>query len=119
MPSRAEGLFNLGQSVWLDFIRRGHMETGEFDRLVRDAGVVGVTSNPSIFQQAIGGSDDYDACIEKRMREGLSGDALLEAIVIEDIQMACDRLLDTFNSTGGRYGRVSIEVNPNLAHDTE
>jgi transaldolase len=119
MPSRAEGLFNLGQSVWLDFIRRGHMETGEFDRLVRDAGVVGVTSNPSIFQQAIGGSDDYDACIEKRMREGLSGDALLEAIVIEDIQMACDRLLDTFKRTGGRDGRVSIEVNPHLAHDTE
>jgi len=53
MPSRAERLYELGQSIWLDFIRRGHLVSGEFDRLVRESGVVGVTSNPTIFQQAI------------------------------------------------------------------
>jgi len=119
MASRAERLFELGQSVWLDFIRRGHLESGEFDRLVRESGIVGVTSNPTIFQKAIGGSADYDAGLERHMREGLEGPALLEAVIIEDIQDACDRLAPVFERTGGRDGRVSIEVNPHLAHDTE
>lgn len=119
MPSRAQRLFELGQSVWLDFIRRGHMASGEFDRLMREAGVVGVTSNPTIFQKAIGGSRDYDAGLEQRVREGLEGLPLLEALVIEDIRDACDRLAPVFERTGGRDGRVSIEVNPHLAHDAE
>jgi len=119
MPSRAERLFDLGQSVWLDFIRRGHMASGEFDRLVREAGVVGVTSNPTIFQKAIGSSRDYDAGLDRLMRDGLEGLPLLEALVIEDIRDACDRLAVVFEGTGGRDGRVSIEVNPHLAHDTE
>jgi transaldolase/glucose-6-phosphate isomerase len=119
MPGRAQRLFDLGQSVWLDFIRRGHMASGEFDRLVQNAGVVGVTSNPTIFQKAIGGSRDYDAGLERLMREGLEGRALLEALVIEDIQDACDRLAGVFERTRGRDGRVSIEVDPHLAHDTE
>ena len=58
MPSRAQQLLELGQSIWLDFIRRGHLLSGEFDRDVRESGVVGVTSNPTIFQQAIAGSGD-------------------------------------------------------------
>jgi transaldolase len=119
MPSRAERLNELGQSVWLDFIRRGHMASGEFDRLIENAGVVGVTSNPTIFQKAIGDSGDYDAAIEHGMREGLEGEALLETLMVEDIRSACDRLAATFRQSGGRDGRVSIEVNPHLAHDTE
>ncbi len=119
MPSRAQQLFDLGQSVWLDFIRRGHMASGEFDALIREAGVIGVTSNPTIFQHAIGQSDDYDTGIEKHMRDGLDGPALLDALVFEDIRSACDRLLPAFERTAGRDGRVSIEVNPHLARDTE
>jgi len=118
MSSRAGQLLDLGQSVWLDFIRRRDLADGGFARLVREAGVVGVTSNPTIFQQAIAGSDDYDASLQKHAAAGLFGPALFEALAIEDIQQACDQLAEVAARTGGRDGRVSIEVNPRLAHDT-
>jgi len=118
MSSRAEKLLSLGQSVWLDFIRRRDLNDGTFDRLVRESGVVGVTSNPTIFQQAIGGSDDYDASLQKHAAAGLTGPALFEALAIEDIQLACDKLRPAAARTAGRDGRVSIEVSPRLAHDT-
>ena len=118
MSSRAERLLELGQSVWLDFIRRGHLVSGEFDRLVREAGVVGVTSNPTIFQLAIADSPDYDEALGARIAEGLQGPALFEALAVEDIQMACDRLRTVWERSGGRDGRVSIEVSPKLAGDT-
>ena len=76
MNTRVDQLRALGQSVWLDFIRRSHLLSGEFDRLVREQGVVGVTSNPTIFQQAIAGGDDYDASIRMGVSSGLSGPAL-------------------------------------------
>src|SRR5207247_1312840 len=118
MSSRAEQIWALGQSVWLDFIRRGHLVSGEFDRLVRDQGVVGVTSNPTIFQLAIAESDDYDEALSDRVGRGLQGPALFESLAVEDIQMACDRLAEVARRTGGRDGRVSIEVSPRLARDT-
>ncbi|NOT33412.1 MAG: transaldolase [Candidatus Eisenbacteria bacterium] len=118
MKSRAEQLLALGQSVWLDFIRRGHLHSGEFDRLVRDNGVVGVTSNPTIFQQAIADSHDYDAALQSGIAAGLDDLALYERLAIEDIQLACDRLLPLYRSTAGRDGRVSLEVSPRLSHDT-
>ncbi len=118
MSSRAQQLLQLGQSVWLDFIRRGHLVSGQFDRLVREEGVVGVTSNPTIFQLAISESSDYDAALQTRIAQGLEGPALFESLAVEDIQMACDRLRPVFERTGGRDGRVSIEVSPRLAHDT-
>ncbi|MBI1799670.1 MAG: transaldolase [Candidatus Eisenbacteria bacterium] len=118
MSSRAEQLHTLGQSVWLDFIRRGHLASGEFERLVREQGVVGVTSNPTIFQQAIGGSGDYDEALARRSGDGLSGPALFEALAVEDIQRACDILRPVYERTRGLDGRVSIEVNPRLARDT-
>lgn len=119
MSSRADELNALGQSVWLDFIRRGHMVSGEFDDLVAHQGIVGVTSNPTIFQHAISKSDDYDGFIEKRVADGMTGAPLFEQLIIEDIQMACDRLGPTFSATDGKDGRVSIEVNPHLARDTQ
>jgi len=119
MSSRAERLLELGQSVWLDFIRRGHLVSGEFDRLVRDSGVVGVTSNPTIFQQAIAQSHDYDEALTARIAKGLEGPALFESLAVEDIQMACDRLREVWERTERRDGRVSIEVNPPVAHDTQ
>jgi transaldolase len=117
MSTRAQQLLTLGQSVWLDFIRRGHLVSGEFDALVRDAGVVGVTSNPTIFQQAISKSGDYDAAIAAGIAAGLEGEALFESLAIEDIRMACDRLKPRFDASQGLDGRVSIEVSPRLAND--
>lgn len=119
MASRAEQLLALGQSVWLDFIRRGHLVSGEFDKLVREAGVVGVTSNPTIFQQAIAKSSDYDAALQSRIGSGLEGPALFEALAVEDVQMACDRLRSVYEKSDGLDGRVSIEVSPRLADDTQ
>ena len=118
MPSRVEQLRSLGQSVWIDFIRRGSFSSGEFDDWVHQ-GVVGVTSNPTIFHLAITESHDYDAALEKGVAKGLSAEALFDALAIEDIQMACDRLLSIHERTDGLDGRVSIEVNPRYANDTE
>ncbi len=118
MTSRAQQLLTLGQSVWLDFIRRNLLTSGEFERLVREQGVVGVTSNPTIFQLAIAESDDYDAAIEGGIARGLEGPALFESLAVEDIQMACDLLRPVFERSKGLDGRVSIEVSPRLAHDT-
>ena len=119
MTSRAEQLRFVGQSVWLDFIRRGHLVSGEFEQLVRDHGVVGVTSNPTIFEQAIAKSADYDVALERGVAAGLDPAGLFDALTIEDIQMACDRLSGVFRDTHGLDGRVSIEVSPRLAADTQ
>ncbi|OGF13077.1 MAG: transaldolase [Candidatus Eisenbacteria bacterium RBG_16_71_46] len=118
MASRTEQLLQLGQSVWMDFIRRGHLASGEFDRLVKEHGIVGVTSNPTIFREAIAESDDYDSGIERLVGRGLAGGALFDALAVEDIQSACDRLLPIFERSKGMDGRVSIEVNPHLAGDS-
>ncbi len=118
MNSRADQLRALGQSVWLDFIRRGHLHSGEFDQMVRDQGVVGVTSNPTIFQLAIAESQDYDESLTQLVREGLSTAEIFDRLVIEDIRMACDRLRPVFEQSVGLDGRVSIEVSPQLAADT-
>jgi len=119
MPTRAQQLFELGQSVWLDFIRRGHLTSGDFARLVHQDGIVGVTSNPTIFQLAITESRDYDAAIQERLDRGLDGPALFESLAVEDIQRACDLLRAVYDATEGRDGRVSIEVSPRLAHDSD
>ncbi len=118
MPSRAQQLLTLGQSVWLDFIRRGPLVSGEFARQVREDGVVGVTSNPTIFQQAIAKSTDYDAALAERIAKGLKGEALFESLAIEDIQMACDQMRAVYDASNGMDGRVSIEVSPRLANDS-
>ena len=118
MTSRAERLQSLGQSVWLDFIRRDHLLSGEFDRLMREEGVVGVTSNPTIFQLAIAESEDYGRALAQHAGRGLAGPALFEALAVEDIQLACDRLRAVAERTRGLDGRVSIEVSPRLAHDS-
>ena len=121
MPSRAQQLRNLGQSVWLDYIHRRELHSGVFASQVRDQGVVGVTSNPTIFQQAIGQGTDYDEGIARRLT-GPGGPpevpALFEALAIEDVQGACDLLRPVFEQSGGLDGRVSIEVSPGRAHDT-
>jgi len=118
MASRAQQLQSIGQSVWLDFIRRGHLASGQFDELVRDQGVVGVTSNPTIFQQAITESDDYDDALGALVAERLDPAQIFDRLSAQDIQDACGRLRPVWERTNGLDGRVSIEVQPGLAHDT-
>jgi transaldolase len=108
-----------GQAVWLDYIRRDILTDGSLQRMVSDDGVSGVTSNPAIFQKAIGESDLYDDALRSLMQEDPSASILelYEAIAVEDIQMATDILAPVFETSGGRDGFVSLEVSPHLAHD--
>ncbi len=116
--TKMEAVAELGQSVWLDFIRRSYIRSGDLQALI-DQGLRGVTSNPSIFKQAIAGSTDYDSALHELVDLGKSVDEIYESLVIEDIQMACDALRGVYDSTGGLDGYVSLEVRPNLAHDTQ
>jgi transaldolase len=106
-----------GQSPWLDNIRRGMLTNGEMQRYI-DAGIVGVTANPTIFEKAIGGSNDYDEAIDAMVREGKTVDEIYEGVAIKDIQDACDLFRATYERTGHCDGRVSLEVLPELANDT-
>jgi transaldolase len=108
-----------GQSVWLDYIRRGMLENGELERMIRERALRGVTSNPTIFEQAIGGSDDYDDALERLAAEGLSAGEVFERIAVEDIQRAADLFRGVYDASRGTDGFVSLEVSPELAHDTE
>ena len=120
MDSRLSALAHQGQSVWLDYIDRKMIEDGSLANLI-DLGVTGVTTNPTIFHKAIAGGDRYDDSIRRWMREYPDGDiqALLERLMIEDVDAAADLLHATFESTGGEDGYVSLEVSPMLARDTE
>jgi transaldolase/glucose-6-phosphate isomerase len=108
-----------GQSPWLDFVRRTLITSGELERLIAD-GITGVTSNPSIFGKAIGGSTDYDDELARIANDGRDHDALevFEDLAIVDIQMAADALRSLYDSTDGGDGFVSFEVEPRLARDT-
>jgi transaldolase len=108
----------LGQSVWLDFIHRRMLKDGELKTLIERKGVRGVTSNPTIFEQAIGGSDTYDEAIAPLAAQGLDPVAIFEALAVEDIQAACDLFRPIYDMAGGNDGFVSIEVSPLLARDT-
>ncbi len=112
-------LHDAGQSVWLDNIRRSLITSGELDRMIQEDALTGITSNPSIFEKAIGGSSDYDETIKKLIGAGnKSAPQIFEALAVEDIQMACDKLLPVYEQTNGLDGYVSIEVSPHLVHDT-
>ena len=109
-----------GQSIWLDDIRRHLLESGEFARLVKEDGVRGVTSNPSIFEHAIAGSSDYSSAIERY--EGKKDEAasvLYERLAIADLQQAADLLRPVYDAADRADGFVSLEVSPYLAHDTQ
>jgi transaldolase / glucose-6-phosphate isomerase len=111
-------LEDFGQSVWLDYIRRHLLLSPEFRRMIDEDGLKGMTSNPTIFEKAIGGSTDYDEQFEQLVREGKDPDQIYEALTIEDIKHACDALRPLYDSSEGRNGFVSYEVSPNLANDT-
>jgi transaldolase len=114
-------LRQLGQSIWLDYIRRDLITSGKLQRLIDEDGVSGITSNPTIFQKALAGDSEYDAQIQAilhRTRD-LDSRTLFERIEAEDLEMGADRLRPTYDRTDGNDGFVSIEVSPHLAYDTE
>jgi transaldolase len=112
-------LAKYGQSVWHDYIRRKEILSGGLKKRIDEEGILGVTSNPSIFEKAIAGSDDYDESIRKYVAEGLEASKIFEKLAIEDIQKATDEFRGVFERTGGRDGYVSLEVSPLLAHETQ
>ncbi|MBI2815955.1 MAG: bifunctional transaldolase/phosoglucose isomerase [Acidobacteria bacterium] len=124
--SRVEGnplreLQAYGQSLWLDYIRRNLITSGELKRLVEQDGLSGITSNPTIFEKAIAGSTDYDAALRVLLAADPSMEAqtLYEKLAIEDLQMVADILRPVYERSEGTHGFVSIECSPQLAYDTQ
>ncbi len=113
-------LSTLGQSPWLDYIKRSLITSGELKRMVEEDGLGGLTSNPAIFEKAIGGSDEYAGVLAEMRRDpSLTPMDMYERIAIVDIQGAADAIRPVYDRTGGKDGFVSLEVSPFLAHDTE
>jgi transaldolase len=112
-------LSEFGQSIWFDYIQRNMLDSGELARLIDEDGVTGVTSNPSIFQAAITGGDEYLSDIKTGAAAGKSAMDTYESLAIADIQKACDIMRPVFDRTFGNDGYVSMEVSPYLANDTQ
>jgi transaldolase len=108
----------LGQSIWMDFIRRGTISSGELKQLIEEDGLGGVTSNPSIFEKAIAGSHDYDDTIRELALEGRNVDQIYAALTVDDIQRTADLFRPVYDRVDGADGFVSLEVSPYLARDT-
>ena len=111
-------LQHFGQSVWYDNIRRGLIMSGELKRLIEADGILGLTSNPAIFEKAISGSEDYAGALRALAVSGRSTLEIYEQIAVEDIQRAADLLLPVYEASAGGDGFVSLEVSPRLADDT-
>ena len=111
-------LAGCGQSIWLDYIRRNLLSSGELQHLVEEDGLKGVTSNPAIFEKAIGGRHDYDDAIRALARQGKGLEEMYQALTVEDVQGAADIFRPVYNRLDGADGFVSLELNPHLAHDT-
>ncbi len=112
-------LETLGQSIWLDYIRRDLIASGGLRRLIAEDGLRGMTSNPSIFEKAIVESHDYDADIRAMTLKEKDAKAIYEALSQRDVQNAADEFRSVYEKTDGKDGYVSLEVNPHLAHDTK
>lgn len=111
-------LEKLGQSIWLDYIQRSLLTSGELKQMV-DSGLRGVTSNPAIFEKAIAGSNDYDDDLKQLVKTDGSIEQIYEALAIKDITLATDTLRGVYDSTNGKDGYVSLEVSPELAYETD
>ncbi len=119
MTDKLAQLSELGVSIWLDDVSRHRLNSGNLAGLVRDKHVVGVTSNPTIFAKALSKAADYNDQVNDLAARGASLDAAVKEITTTDIRNACDLFRDVYAATGGVDGRVSIEVDPRLAHDTD
>jgi len=113
-----QALADQGVSVWLDDLSRERIETGNLQELIDTMGVVGVTTNPSIFQAALAKGDRYDEDLRQCAREGKDVWETVRKLTTDDVRAACDIMMPVFEATDGLDGRVSIEVDPRLAHDT-
>jgi transaldolase len=111
-------LGELGQSPWYDFITRDLVTGGELDRLIAEDGLLGMTSNPTIFQKAVATSSLYDQDIRNLTAMGVPPREIFESLAVHDVQAACDAFLDVHDQSGGVDGLVSLEVDPTLARDT-
>ena len=116
-PLKTLGTF--GQSLWLDYIRRDLITSGQLQRLIEEDGLQGMTSNPSIFEKAIVDSHEYDEDIRSMALEGKGVTAIYETLSQRDVQRAADEFRPVYDKTDGLDGYVSLEVNPHLAHDTK
>ena len=119
MNDRLRALSDAGVSIWLDDISRGRLKSGGLATLIRDSGVVGVTSNPTIFAKAVANADDYAGQVDDLAARGVSVEEAVRMITTYDVRWACDLFRPVYEATGGVDGRVSIEVDPRLAHRCE
>lgn len=117
--TRTQKLSDAGVSIWLDDLSRERLTSNGLKDLIDTVNVVGVTTNPSIFQKAISGKDDYTADITALAAEGKDVDQIIEKLTTDDVRDACDLFTDVYRETDGYDGRVSIEVDPRLARDTD
>jgi transaldolase/glucose-6-phosphate isomerase len=109
----------IGQSIWLDLLRRGMLSSGELQQLIKEDGLRGVTSNPAIFEKAIAGSHDYDDAIRTMALANKSVEEIYQALTVDDVQRAADLFRPVYDQTQGRDGFVSLEVSPHLAYDSD
>ncbi|MBN1858920.1 transaldolase [Candidatus Bipolaricaulota bacterium] len=116
--SRVRAIVQHGQSIWMDYIRRSFLESGEFERWI-ELGVTGITSNPTILEQAVIHSTDYEAALQRLAASGARVQEAYESLAIADIQMASDLLRATYDQSGGKDGFASLEVNPHLSMDAD
>ncbi|MBW8010529.1 MAG: transaldolase [Chloroflexi bacterium] len=119
MTHSSKAVRQIGQSLWYDNIQRRLLEDGSMAAMVEEGIICGVTSNPSIFNNAIGKSHDYDEALIPLAKAGKTAFEIYESLAIADIQAAADLFKGLYESSEGGDGYVSLEVNPNLAHDTE
>src|SRR5690349_10895237 len=119
MSDRLQELAAAGVSIWLDDLSRERLETGNLAELVKTSSVVGVTTNPSIFAAALANGERYDAQVRELAADGADVERTVFELTTTDVRNACDVLLDVFEASDGVDGRVSIEVSPGFAHDTD
>ena len=115
--SKAHDVTNIGQSLWIDYMRRQFVDDGGLEKMI-EAGIRGVTSNPTIFEKAIAGSSDYDEQLKELVKRGSSTSEIYEALVVEDIRKAADLMRPVYEASNRVDGYVSLEVSPKLAHNT-
>jgi len=113
-----EQLHDAGQSLWIDDITRDMLDSGRLAKMIAELSVTGLTSNPTIFEKAIGKGSDYDAAVEPLVRKGLSDEEMFFALALDDLSRAADLFLPIYKRTAGVDGFVSLEVSPLLAYDS-
>src|SRR5690242_6939849 len=117
--SRLHQVSALGQSIWIDYLSRRLIKEGELERLMREDAVVGVTSNPTIFQKAIAEGDAYDDQLRELLETESDPREIFFNLAVEDIRSACDLLRRVWDGGKGQDGYVSLEVDPTLAYDRD